>query len=649
MFIRGKSSASKQASARGRHVYIWTAMDLLTIRARFAPRWLILCFDIAIILCSLVLAYALRFDFNVPQVEWELLKRSAILFFLIRIAALVIYRTYAGVIRYTSTQDASRILRMNLAATVTLFILGFLRNLLVDSTYFLPTSILILEFFISTFMMVAYRLVIKLVFAEQNFPKKNRKEKVIIYGAGEAGLIMKRSLDQDMRTGMEVTYFIDDDKKKAGKNLEGIPIKHSSDLPKLIESERPGQLIISIMVPDPNKRQAVIDVCVEQGVPILDVPPVKKWIKGELSFKQLKPIPVEDILDRDVITLDKTAIAQSIRGKKIMITGAAGSIGSEICRQIIHYAPSQLVLVDQAESPLHALSLELEDANSGITINLLLADVTDEIHMREIMSTNRPQVIYHAAAYKHVPLVEANAREGIRTNVLGTKSLTDLAIEFEVERFVLVSTDKAVNPTNVMGATKRAAEIYVQSRPEGKTIFITTRFGNVLGSNGSVIPVFKEQIERGGPITVTHPDIERYFMTIPEASQLVLEAAAMGQGNSIFVFDMGRPVKIMELAKKLIRLSGLELDKDIEIICTGLRPGEKIKEEVLAELEDTLPTHNKRLLIANTRKNTQEEADAYMKRLESSHGSDFEMIRILKEMIPEFKSNNSKYNTLDSL
>ena len=624
-------------------------MDLLTIRARFAPRWLILCFDIAIILCALVLAYALRFDFKVPSNEWELLKKSAILFFLVRIAALVLWRTYAGVIRYTSTQDASRILRMNLAATIALFMLGLLRNLLVDSTYFLPTSILILEFFISTFMMVAYRLVIKLVFAEQNFPKKNRKEKVYIYGAGEAGLIMKRSLDQDMRTGMEVIAFIDDDRKKAGKNLEGVPIKHTSDLNRHIESDKPAQVIMSIMVPDPKKRQAVIDTCVEAGIPMLDVPPVKQWIKGELSFKQLKPIPVEDILDRDVITLNKSAIAKSIEGKRIMITGAAGSIGSEICRQLIHYSPESLLLVDQAESPLHALSLELAEAEARIKIDLILGDITDASHMRSLIEKNRPQVLYHAAAYKHVPLVEANAVEGIKTNVLGTRSLTDLALEFKVERFVLVSTDKAVNPTNVMGATKRAAEIYVQSRPAGNTIFITTRFGNVLGSNGSVIPLFKEQIEKGGPITVTHPDIERYFMTIPEASQLVLEAAAMGEGNNIFVFDMGKPVKILDLAKKLIRLSGLELDKDIEIAYSGLRPGEKIKEEVLADLEDTLPTHNKRVLIAKTRENTKEEVNSFIMRIENSAGDDFDQIKILKEMIPEFKSNNSKYDSLDKV
>jgi FlaA1/EpsC-like NDP-sugar epimerase len=624
-------------------------MDLLTIRARFAPRWLILCFDIAIILCALVLAYALRFDFKVPSNEWELLKKSAILFFLVRITALVLWRTYAGVIRYTSTQDASRILRMNLAATIALFMLGLLRNLLVDSTYFLPTSILILEFFISTFMMVAYRLVIKLVFAEQNFPKKNRKEKVYIYGAGEAGLIMKRSLDQDMRTGMEVIAFIDDDRKKAGKNLEGVPIKHTSDLNRHIESDKPAQVIMSIMVPDPKKRQAVIDTCVEAGIPMLDVPPVKQWIKGELSFKQLKPIPVEDILDRDVITLNKSAIAKSIEGKRIMITGAAGSIGSEICRQLIHYSPESLLLVDQAESPLHALSLELAEAEAGIKIDLILGDITDASHMRSLIEKNRPQVLYHAAAYKHVPLVEANAVEGIKTNVLGTRSLTDLALEFKVERFVLVSTDKAVNPTNVMGATKRAAEIYVQSRPAGNTIFITTRFGNVLGSNGSVIPLFKEQIEKGGPITVTHPDIERYFMTIPEASQLVLEAAAMGEGNNIFVFDRGKPVKILDLAKKLIRLSGLELDKDIEIAFSGLRPGEKIKEEVLADLEDTLPTHNKRVLIAKTRENTKEEVNSFIMRIENSAGDDFDQIKILKEMIPEFKSNNSKYDSLDKV
>lgn len=605
--------------------------------------------DIGIVLISLGLAYMLRFDFTIPEQEIVNLKSGILLYLVVRLGGLFIGKTYAGVIRYTSTEDAARIFRITLMSSAFLWLAGLLRYFVFESVYFLPTSIIVLEFFLTTFLMIAFRLTIKLLYVEQRNPRR-KKDKVIIYGAGEAGVITKRALDRDGGTGLEVVAFIDDDKRKTKKKLEGVQIHHSSELKGLIIANTVGQVVSSMMNPVLENRQKVIDICLEQGVKILDVPPVGKWIHGELSFRQLRSIPVEDLLEREVIELDRSAISDRLAGKRVLVTGAAGSIGSELVRQIVRYSPASLTLLDQAESPLHDISLELTDLKTDTPWHAELGDICDNVHLRELFQRCRPEIIFHAAAYKHVPMIEANVREGLKTNLGGTKNMVDLAIEHGVERFVLISTDKAVNPTNVMGASKRLAEMYVSCRqPSSSTIFITTRFGNVLGSNGSVIPRFKSQIEQGGPITVTHPDIERFFMTIPEACELVLEAGAMGQGGEIFVFDMGKSVKILDLAKKMIKLSGLEVGKDIEVVISGLRPGEKIKEEVLADKESTLPTHNDRILIAKTRGLDISRTSEKIQSLLKSEDHDAEgLVRCMKELVPEFKSKNSIYQKLDT-
>lgn len=603
--------------------------------------------DTGIVLGSLALAYALRFDFSIPPVEIELLKTSIIFFLVVRLGGLIISKTYAGVIRYTSTEDAARIFKTCLTSTLILLVAGLLRYFVFDRIYFLPISILILEFFLTTFLLISFRLIVKLLYVEQNNPKKN-KTKVILYGAGESGIITKRTLDRDAGTAMEVVAFIDDDKRKAGKKLEGVTIFRTEKLPDLITEFQVDQVISTMMDSDLVNRQKVIDICLDRGVKILDVPPVNRWIQGELSFRQLRPIPVEDLLERAVIELDRSSISQSLKGKRVLVTGAAGSIGSEIVRQVLRYSPSSICILDQAESPLHDISIEVSNMDTDIQCMTVLADICLHDHMKKIFERFDPEIIFHAAAYKHVPMIEDNAAEGIRTNIGGTKNLVDLAIEHGVERFVLISTDKAVNPTNVMGASKRIAELYVRARQsESDTVFVTTRFGNVLGSNGSVIPRFKKQIEDGGPITVTHKDIERFFMTIPEACQLVLEAGAMGNGGEIYVFDMGSSVKILDLAHKMVRLSGLEVGKDIEIAITGLRPGEKIKEEVLADKEKTLPTHNQRILIAQAGEPLDSTLDDIEHLLNSADEELETRVKLMKMIVPEYKSMNSRFQSLD--
>jgi FlaA1/EpsC-like NDP-sugar epimerase len=383
----------------------------------------------------------------------------------------------------------------------------------------------------------------------------------------------------------------------------------------------------------------------------LNVPPVSNWINGELSFKQIKKVQIEELLERDAIQLDIDIIINQLNNKTILVTGAAGSIGSEIVRQVIKFNPKKIILLDQAESPLYEMEMELHDKYKQQQYEIVMGDIRNKDRMENVFKTFAPSIVFHAAAYKHVPMMENNPSESIFTNVLGSKNLADLSVQYKVEKFVMVSTDKAVNPTNVMGASKRIAEIYTQSLNKNSTTkFITTRFGNVLGSNGSVIPRFRQQIETGGPITITHPDITRFFMTIPEACQLVLEAGAMGKGGEIFIFDMGESVKIVDLAKKMIKLSGLILDKDISIIYTGLRPGEKLYEELLANEENTIPTHHKQILIAKVKEYDFETISSSINELINlfDQQNNKSIVKKMKELVPEFKSNNSIYEELDA-
>jgi FlaA1/EpsC-like NDP-sugar epimerase len=477
---------------------------------------------------------------------------------------------------------------------------------------------------------------------------------VLIYGAGYTGMLTKNVFQTDRSTNYKILGFIDDNESKIGKTIEGIKVYSLPEvLDKFVGSNDGMEVIMAINNMSAKSKRKISDIFLDRGVVVKALPPVDKWVEGEFAMNQIHNVKIEDLLGREVIQMNNKRIGEDISGKIILVTGAAGSIGSEIVRQLIAYFPAKLVLVDQAESALYDLEYELAGkVPTNVQLIVNVADVSDTRRISKIFKNHRPDIVFHAAAYKHVPLMENNPYEAIKTNVIGTRILAELASEVGVEKFVMVSTDKAVNPTNVMGATKRLAEMYTQSmnQIEGvKTKFIATRFGNVLGSNGSVIPLFKKQIERGGPVTVTHPEITRYFMTIPEACELVLEAATMGQGGEVFVFDMGESVKIIDLAKKMITLSGLRVDKDIEIRYTGLRPGEKLYEELLNNDENTLPTHHPKILIAEV--NTPSYAYMEVATNDLNHllssGNNNSIVAKIKEIIPEYKSNNSVFETLD--
>ncbi len=516
--------------------------------------------------------------------------------------------------------------------------------------YLVPFSVLIIDYFASVFSITAFRILVKTIYQELKNPSRDKRQ-VIIYGAGESGLITKRALDRDANTRFKVTAFIDDDAAKEGKTVEGIRIFNTSELDQLLIANDVAHLIISIQNVSAEKKQAVIEKCLAHDVHIMNVPPVTSWINGELSFKQIKKIKIEDLLEREPIQLDLDIIRNQLTDKTILITGGAGSIGSEIARQIIPFKPKKLIILDQAESPLYDLELELNENYRWKNFETVIADIRQYDRMERVFNFFRPDVVFHAAAYKHVPVMESNPSEAILTNVQGTKILADLSGKYKVEKFVMVSTDKAVNPTSIMGATKRIAEIYCQSLNKvGQTKFITTRFGNVLDSSGSVIPRFKRQVDEGGPITVTHPDIERFFMTIPEACQLVLEAGAMGNGGEIFIFDMGKSIRIVDLAKKMIKLSGLTLGKDIQIIFTGLRPGEKIFEELLANKETTLPTHHAKIMIAKVREYdfpTIEKEITDLIDLFKLQNNEI-IVKKMKDIVPEYISANSQFEKLDN-
>lgn len=614
------------------------------------PRWFILCIDLLICAFALTLAFVIRFDFNaLPETDAKNLPIDFILVLGTRLILFFVSKTYKGVVRYTSTKDAGRIFVVLILGSLVVYLFNLI-HFFFQGTYFIPSSVIIIDALVSLFLMISSRLAIKALYFESKNPDRE-KLNVIIYGAGEGGVITKRTLDRDAAIKYKVVGYLDDDDKKQGRSIEGTFVYSPDKLSELIRDNNVEFVIISIQKISTRKKNDIADICLSNNVRVLNVPPASKWINGELSFNQIKSIRIEDLLEREPIKLDEDIIAKQLRDKIILITGAAGSIGSELARQCARFGPKKLYLLDQAESPLHELELEFTDKLIKPPFEVVMADVRQLDRMRHVFNTFRPNIIFHAAAYKHVPMMENNPSESILTNILGTKNVADLSVEFGVEKFVFVSTDKAVNPTNVMGASKRIAEIYIQSLGKHvSTKFITTRFGNVLGSNGSVIPRFKKQIEAGGPITITHPDITRYFMTIPEASQLVLEAAGMGNGGEIYVFNMGDSVKIVDLARKMIMLVGLKEGKDISIVYTGLRPGEKLYEELLANNENTLPTHHNQILIGKVREYAYEEVKEIINQLIKSFDTQNNdlIVQRMKDLVPEFKSNNSIFQKLDS-
>jgi FlaA1/EpsC-like NDP-sugar epimerase len=615
------------------------------------PRWIIFFLDVFFSFFSIFLAYQLRFNFNIPSEEVRYyLQEATPIFLVIRIACFYFSKIYTGIIRYTSTRDGQRVFIVTFIGSMLLCLVNAVTYVL-QSKFVFPFSVIIMEFLGSLFFLITYRIAVKVLYFELKNPIKERS-RIMIFGAGEAALITARALDRDAGSKFNVVGFIDDNKKKIGKRIEGVTVYDGALLDDILKQNDVGFLIISPQNISVVRKQTIIEACVTHNVKVLNVPPATKWINGELSFKQIKKISIEDLLGRDTIQLDETKIRALIQNKIVLVTGAAGSIGSGLVRQIIKYNPTKLILLDVAESPLYDIEMELQElANKTNAVEIVIGDVRNVERMRNLFATFMPQVVFHAAAYKHVPMMENNPAEAVYTNIHGTRVMADMAVEFNVQKFVMISTDKAVNPTNVMGASKRIAEMYVQAlNTTTSTQFITTRFGNVLGSNGSVIPRFKKQIDAGGPITLTHPDITRFFMTIPEACQLVLEAATMGNGGEIFVFDMGQSVKILDLAKKMIRLSGLELGKDIQIIYTGLRPGEKLYEELLNNAENTLPTHHELILIGKVRPaiyaDVKIQIDELTALIPTQHN--LNIVRKMKQIVPEYVSNNSLFEQLDT-
>lgn len=621
---------------------------------KIVPRWIIFTFDIAVSTFAFFVAYLLHSQFE-PQ---SFVSPAVSIYFLFCIGltaiSFLIFRLYSGIVRYTSAVDSIRILSTIVFTSITLFIVKLLFVAL-QWPYSLPTDLIIIYALFAFTGLTTYRTCIKIFFQYTKSTRNGRKN-AVVYGAGDLGIAVKRTFEHDFRSEKVIVAYMDDNEEKVGKSIDGLKIYRSSDFSRVIKKFGVDELIIATANIDIETKNLVIDLALENNVTVLTLPPVNKIINGDLSPAQIKQIRIEDLLERAPIQISNEKLLDQLKGKRVLVTGAAGSIGSEISKQLGRYEPQMIILCDQAESPLHNLQLDLQDQFKNQIYHTFIADIRSEQRMRLLFETFKPHYVYHAAAYKHVPMMENHPSEGVRTNVFGTHLLANLAVEFSVQKFVFVSTDKAVNPTNVMGATKRIAEKYVQSFDNflerqnlTSTRFITTRFGNVLGSNGSVIPRFKDQIEKGGPVTVTHPDITRYFMTIPEACQLVIEAGNMGNGGEIFVFDMGKSVKIVDLAKKMIRLSGLTPFKDIDIKFTGLRPGEKLYEELLNDLENTLPTHHEKIMIAKVRDNDFElvknELQVLSKALELNNSS--QVVRQMKLMVPEFKSQNSIYEQLD--
>jgi len=567
----------------------------------------------------------------------------------VRLISFLISRTYTGIIRYTSYKDSQRIFITLAGGTLLLFVINLIA-FRIAGKYVAPYSILMIDFLISMLAMSAMRVIVKSAYMEWTHKTDNRTD-VLIMGAGEEGLVVKHAIEQDAGINFRVLGFVDENPKLRKRKLEGKPVFHvDSDLEDLLRANQISSLIIADKEVNTKRINELIEICVKFNTKVQRAPSAGNWANGKLSFAQIQEVNIEDLLERDPINLDVKEIRNQLQGKLVLITGAAGSIGSEIARQVILYNPSKVVLLDIAESPLYELELFITENNPNAVCESVIADIRNADRMKRVFDYFRPDVVFHAAAYKHVPVMEVNPSEAILTNVKGTKILADLSVQYGVEKFVMISTDKAVNPTNVMGASKRIAEIYIQSLNKiSDTQFITTRFGNVLGSAGSVIPRFKKQIEKGLPVTVTDENITRFFMTIPEACQLVLEACKMGHGGEIFIFDMGKPVKIAELARKMIRLSGLEPDKDIRIVYTGLRPGEKLYEELLNKQEDTLATHHSKILIAKVREYHFEEISREIDELTELFKTqdNIALVSKMKAIVPEYISNNSEFEKLD--
>jgi FlaA1/EpsC-like NDP-sugar epimerase len=636
------------------------------LRNRIAPKWAVFGLDMLIASFAIIYANYLRFNFDFSLIQTADIVDDLVIVTITNSVLFYIFKTYHGIIRFSGFQEAFR----SVAAIFYSFFIMLLLNITLGSlklVQFTPISVLFIYFFIASFLLFGYRLLVKHLYNISINHEDNTY--VVIYGAGQNGSVLKKTIEQTSNNKFKIVAFIDGDENLVGKTIDTVKIFPFNQIKHVFSTWQVKTLFFAKQDFDLDEKNRIVDFCLENNVKVMNIPPMREWIQGHLNVNQLREVKIEELLGRKQISLKNEHVINHLRDKKVLITGAAGSIGSELARQIASVYPTSLIICDQTETGLYELEYELQQKFSlGSALKVYLGDVKDESSMNTLFKNYLPEVVFHAAAYKHVPMMENHPSEAIRNNVVGTKMLADLCEFYEVDKMVLISTDKAINPTNVMGASKRIAEIYCQSLQnrielpildngivqmtgsKKKTKFITTRFGNVLGSNGSVIPRFQEQISSGGPVTVTHPDIIRFFMTIPEACSLVLEAGTMGNGGEVFIFDMGEPIRILDLAKKMIRLAGLIPGKDIELRFTGLRPGEKLFEELLNKEEEVIPTHNKKILIAKVMEydfeRVSESINALIELARANNDED--VVKQMKRIVPEYISNNSIYESIDA-
>ncbi len=621
----------------------------IVFRKYSLPRWLVLLFDESTVFLTFIFAYLLRFNFEAQVVDFVLVFKQSLVVLTVFGGFELVFRSFAGLIRHTTIRDIFNITLTTSFSLISLLILTQLsRHAGLNKMFNIPLSILLIHFVSITAILFFSRILIKM-FYEMVSVKPVGKKKVIIFGAGAMGVLVKRVILSDPTTEYQIVAFADNNRVLQRKNLNGIPVFSPRNLSrKFLEKYDIDTMIFAITNLPASEKAEIFQFAVNLNLEILEVPPVNNWLNGQFHLDQLKRIKVQDLLCRDPIQLNMKNIAEGLRDKTILVTGAAGSIGSEIVRQLSRFRIEKLILIDNAETPMFHLENELKEHFGFAPVTTVLADVTDQVKMARIFRKYKPEIVFHAAAYKHVPLMEANPDEAIRVNVGGTMVLTKISVKYRIQKFVMISSDKAINPTNVMGASKRMCELIVRSNslwPDNETQFVITRFGNVLDSSGSVVPIFRKQIEEGGPVTVTHPDITRYFMTIPEACQLVLEAGFIGNGGEIFVFDMGEPLKIDVLARQMIKLSGLIPDQDIKIEYTGLRPGEKLYEELLSEEEKLLPTDNPKIHVAQQSPLDHIQLISNINEILRSHQTmtKMDLLNWIKTIVPEYTTTMTRH------
>lgn len=624
----------------------------------YLPRWIILFIDVFLTVIASIISYLIILSLDVRFYNTlDIITRYSIIIF-VYVIFFLLFKTYSGILRLSTFIDALKLLYASLSTLVVLIIINAIFYFVTGKyVYLLPS--LFINCIITFSILFLFRICIKFIYDYLSATNINHDlNRAVVYGSDANAISVVNALRAEKPLRFRIVGFIDKKNYGVSNRILNIPILNSrKKLVVVMRSVNAQSLIIADNSLSKQQKLSIVDECLEFNIKVFTAPLIANWEdEKEISNKVIN-FQIQDLLERNPIVLDQKPITKQLKNKTILITGAAGSIGSEIVRQVIGFKPKKIIILDQAETPLHYLKAEIDGLNSNVKIRTVMCDIRNKETLKEIFGKYTPQVVFHAAAYKHVPMMEDNPSQAIFANVLGTKNTADLSLEFGVANFVFISTDKAVNPSNVMGASKRIAEKYIQSlffNLKGEDVlqtkFITTRFGNVLGSNGSVVPLFTEQIQNGGPITITHPDIIRYFMTIPEACQLVLEAGAMGKGGEIFIFDMGKPVKIIDLATKMIRLAGLVPEKDIKIKIVGLRPGEKLYEELLNDTSKTLPTHNEKILIAEDICNDYE---SFSKEIEDliALAKSYDrnaVVSKMKSIVPEFISMNSEYNELDS-